>query len=166
VHIFFLADDDGAGREGGASGANGAEWLRKALQASAAPWKVVCLPRSPFGGPRGPGAERPARLPFRQWGADAVIAGRDGHYERLEVDGLPYFVNGLEEKAAPERLPGSRCVFDEDLGAMLVEADAERMDFRFVTSEGLVVDALSLRQGGVASGPGRGTAALPASLSR
>jgi hypothetical protein len=162
VHVFLLAGE-GARREADA------EWLRKALLASAAPWKVVCLPRAPYSSHQGPGTESPWRWPFRQWGADAVIAGRDGHYERLEVDGIPYFVNGLEGKPAPERRPGSQCVFDEDLGAMLVEAGAERIDFRFVTSEGLVVDALSLRRGGVASGagrPGRGSAAVPAAISR
>lgn len=42
--------------------------------------------------------------PFESWGADAVIAGHDHHYERLANpnsltgrSGFPYIVNGLGE---------------------------------------------------------------------
>ena len=32
--------------------------------------------------------------PFQAWGADAVLAGHVHNYERLDKNGLPYFVNG------------------------------------------------------------------------
>ena len=31
----------------------------------------------------------------RAWGADAVLAGHDHTYERLQIGEIPYFVNGL-----------------------------------------------------------------------
>ena len=34
------------------------------------------------------------RWPFRSWGAHFVVSGHDHNYERLEVSGFPYFVNG------------------------------------------------------------------------
>jgi tartrate-resistant acid phosphatase type 5 len=80
------------------------------------------------------------------------MSGRDGHYERLEVDGVTYFVNGPDGSSAPlsSQVPGSRCVFNEEQGAMLIEAAPDRIDFRFVTAEGLVVDAHTLRKQGLA----------------
>lgn len=176
VHVFSLNLE--SDRPGGESGA---EWLRKGLMASTAPWKIVCLSRAPYSsyGDASEEAGRGPRWPFRQWGADAVIAGRGGHYERLEADGMTYFVNGLEgepPRAAEARAPGSQCLFDEDEGAMLVEADAERIDFRFVTAEGMVVDAHSLRRQSLAGRTDRrdgdsdrrggSPAAVPAALNR
>ena len=33
--------------------------------------------------------------PFAAWGADAVLSGHAHAYERIERDGIVYFVNGL-----------------------------------------------------------------------
>lgn len=35
------------------------------------------------------------RWPFKEWGATAVMSGHAHVYERLEVDNLTYFVNGI-----------------------------------------------------------------------
>lgn len=152
VHLYSLDSDssepDGIGRDG-----RQAQWLRKALAASAAPWKIVYFHHPPYSSGRH-GSSRVMRWPFKEWGADAVLAGHDHHYERLDVEGVVYFVNGLGGKSSSnpvgEPLPGSRCLFNEDDGAMLVEADSERIDFRFVTADGVVVDAHTLRKPAVA----------------
>lgn len=149
VHLFSLGNEvlePTASRDGAA-----AQWLRKSLAASHAPWKIVYLQEAPYSS--GPdGSARAPRWPFKEWGADAVMSGRDGHYERLEVDGMTFFVNGPGGSPEPlsAQAPGSRCVFNEEQGAMLIEAAPERIDFRFVTAEGLVVDAHTLRKHGLA----------------
>jgi hypothetical protein len=165
VHFFFLAPDS-AGPGAASREAARALWLRKALAASPAAWKIVYLLRSPYSSALGDEAKAP-RWPFREWGADAVLSGRDGGYERLRIDGLTFIVNGPGGKPGAsrtaERLPGSQCVFDEDAGALLIEADGSRIDFRYVTAEGVVVDAHTLRKGALAGHP---SPARPASIRR
>lgn len=159
VHLFSLDshpdEPDGIGRD-----SRQAQWLRKALAASAAPWKIVYFHHAPYSsGARG--SAKAMRWPFREWGADAVMSGHGRHYERLEVDGLAFFVKGTGGKgAAPaaDPLPGSRCVFAEDDGAILVEAARDRIDFRFVTAEGVVVDTHTLRKSVLAGSPSAGSA--------
>lgn len=157
VHLFSLG---GGEPEPAAAREASARWLRKALAASGAPWKIVYLEEAPYSS-AADFADRPDRAPrwpFKEWGADAVMSGRDGHYERLEVDGMTYFINGpgtsVGRSGSPEplaaRAPGSRCVFNEEQGAMLIEAGPGRIDFRFVTAEGMVVDAHTLRKQGLA----------------
>ena len=36
-----------------------------------------------------------AQWPYGEWGADAVLAGHDHTYERLFINGVTYFVNGM-----------------------------------------------------------------------
>ena len=75
--------------------------------------------------------------PFKQWGATVVIAGHDHNYERLFVDGMPYFVNGLggRKRRGLERcVPGSKRRYADDYGAMLVIATSESLSFQFMTS--------------------------------
>lgn len=171
VHLFILAPDsvgpDGVTRDP-ARDASRARWLRRALAASPAAWKIVYQLRSPYSSAQGQVAKVP-RWPYREWGADAVLSGRDGGYERLRIDGLTFIVNGpgAAERAgktrSADRLPGSQCVFDEDAGALLIEADPNRIEFRFVSAEGMVVDAHTLRKGALAGSP---SPALPAAARR
>ena len=139
--------------------------LRKALAASSATWKIVCIHNAaPASDARG--CNRAPRLPFREWGADAVISGQGRGYERFLADGVPFFVNGPGGKPgypAGDPMPGSQCLFAEEDGAMLIEADGERIDFRFVTAEGLVVDSHTLRKAPVpgSSAAVRASARIP-----
>ncbi len=59
--------------------------------------------------------------PFGEWGADAVISGHDHTDERLQVGGIPYFVNGPGGKSRYDfeiPLPQSRVRYNQDYGAM------------------------------------------------
>jgi hypothetical protein len=147
---LFVLDGASTSREGDDPAARR---LKDELQASTAPWKIVCIQDAPY--PQGEGRGEPFRWPLKEWGADAVLAGHDRRYERLEIDGLACFAGGAGSGAGVEvgALPGSRCVYDEDHGALLIEAESARVDFRYVTSEGVVVDAHSLRKP-ILAGPG------------
>jgi hypothetical protein len=83
--------------------------------------------------------------PYAEWGADVVLAGHDHLYERLEVKGLPYFVNGLGGMPtiyafAEPPLPESRARYNEDWGAQLVEVYSNQMVFSFITRAEKVID--------------------------
>jgi hypothetical protein len=84
---------------------------------------------------------------YQDWGADAVLAGHDHTYERIVLNGFPYFVNGLGGKSlydfgAP--VTGSQVRYNGDYGAMLVEASASHITFQFITRTGVVIDTYTL----------------------
>jgi hypothetical protein len=89
------------------------------------------------------------RWPFKDWGADAVLAGHEHNYERLLVDGLPYFVNGvggggLYNFGTP--LPESQFRFNSDYGAMLVTASETVVRFEFYSRTGKLIDQYELQK--------------------
>lgn len=141
VHLFALDSDsrepDGVGRS-----STQAAWLQDKLANSDAPWKLVYMHHPPYSS----GWQGPVdwtRWPFQEWGATAVISGHDHTYERILVNGFPYFVNGLGGGAIyrfESITHGSQVRFNADYGAMLVEADQESIVFQFVTRHGEVVD--------------------------
>lgn len=143
VHFFALNTDsrevDGVGRSSAQ-----AEWLSNRLAASNSTWKIVYGHHPPYtSGLRGPVDWM--RWPFKEWGATAYLSGHDHFYERLEVDGLPYFINGIGGGAIYEIGPptaGSIVRFNEDYGAMLVEATDLAIQFQFITRSGAVVDEI------------------------
>lgn len=145
VHFFALNTDsreaDGVGRS-----SVQAEWLRERLSASVSAWKIVYGHHPPFSsGLRGPVDWM--RWPFKEWGATAYLSGHDHFYERLEVDGLPYFINGIGGGAIYDigsPASGSIVRFNDDYGAMLVEASEMAVKFQFVTRSGVLVDEYSI----------------------
>lgn len=149
VHLFVV-DSDAREPDGITSGSVQALWLRDALANTTAPFRLVLLHHPPYSSGR---VEPQSALqwPFAEWGATAVLAGHDHVYERLEVGGVLYFVNGLGGKSIYEfesRAAGSRVRFNADYGAMWVEADEETCTFRFVARDGVVVDAISVGRSG------------------
>jgi tartrate-resistant acid phosphatase type 5 len=148
VHFFAI---DGDYREPDGVNANSiqAAWLRDKLADSTSPWKVVYMHHPPYSSGHH-GSITWMRWPFQEWGASVVLAGHDHTYERLVIDGFPYFVNGLGGGARynfKTPLEGSQVRFRDDWGAMLVGATAETMLFHFITVEGLIIDTYRLGVG-------------------
>jgi hypothetical protein len=142
VHIFMLNTDtrepDGVGRS-----SVQAQWLQSALAASTAEWQVVIAHHPPFSsGLHGPTDY--IEWPFGEWGADVMIAGHDHLYERLEVEGFPYFITGLGGSEAVYDFvniyPGSLVRYNAMHGAIRVEATADWINFQFTNVDGEVID--------------------------
>jgi tartrate-resistant acid phosphatase type 5 len=145
LHFFNVnsnyQEPDGVGRS-----SVQAAWLREGLAASTAPWKIVYTHLSPYSSGHHGGIDWIV-WPFKEWGASAVLTGHDHTYERLEVGGLPYVVNGLGGGARyrfKEIHPGSLVRFNSDWGAQLVTATSNRLTFEFYTRNGELVDSFSL----------------------
>jgi hypothetical protein len=145
VHLFALNSDwrepDGIGQD-----SLQAAWLQGELAASEAPWKVVYMHAPPYSSGFH-GSTPVMRWPYAQWGATAVLAGHDHHYERLTIDGIPYFINGLgggAQYAIATPLPGSEARFQGEYGAMLVEASQAWLTFQFITRYGEVIDTYQI----------------------
>jgi hypothetical protein len=133
-----------------------AVWLQTGLAASTAPWQIVYMHHPPYTS----GGTHPSttilQWPYKAWGADVVLAGHNHIYERLSIEGLPYFVNGLGGAAIqPMGTPvaGSLVRYNANYGAMRVEADATALTFQFVSRSGAVHDLCTLTQPGAGGAP-------------
>ncbi len=85
--------------------------------------------------------------PFQDWGADAVFSGHDHHYERLLVNDLLYFVQGLSGGAIYDIYeidPRSQVRYNQKYGAMLVDATLARLWFGFFNIDGELIDEYTL----------------------
>jgi hypothetical protein len=145
VHLFAIDNLDPE-PDGIDSNSIQARWLQRRLAASTAPWKLVYMHIPPYSSGVH-GSNTTAQWPYRQWGATAVLAGHDHIYERLLVDGLPYFVNGLGGQSIytiPAIQPGSQARYNGDYGAMLVQASAAAITFQFITQAGVLVDTYTI----------------------
>lgn len=141
VH-FFALDSDSNEPDGIAVDSVQAKWLREQLASSTSPWKVVYLHHPPFSSGRH-GSTAPLQWPFEEWGTSVVLSGHDHLYERLQVGGIPYFVNGLGGKSIYQFgtvREESRVRFNKDFGAMLVEASPAAIRFRFISRGRRLVD--------------------------
>jgi len=145
VHLFML-DTDEREPDGATETSLQAQWLRQRLGQSTASWKLVLAHHAPYTSHEVEDITR-MRWPFKAWGADAVLSGFYHVYERLLVDGLPYFVNGASG-AWVSRFgaidPHSQFRYAEDNGAILVDASVTRIRFRFVNRRGRIVDEYAL----------------------
>lgn len=153
VH-FFMLDSDEALRNSADMAAQKA-WLQPAMAASDAPFKVVAVHHPPYtSSARGPYAGM--RWPFREWGADLVLNGHDHYYERLEVDGLPYVVNGIGGQSVTAfpatAVAQSRAHYSGSNGAMRITATDALLTAEFLSVDGAVRDVLALGPSGPVSG--------------
>ena len=147
VH-FFALDSDSREPDGVNSSSPQAAWLQAGLADATAPWKIVYMHHPPYSSGLH-GSVDWTRWPYQEWGASAVLTGHDHTYERLVIDGFPYFVNGLGGGAVYQFvhvIDGSQVRYNDDYGAMLVEATQSRITFQFINRQGEVVDTYSLEK--------------------
>ena len=148
VHFFVLDSESALDSRTEMSAQQ--NWLQRQLAASTAPWQIVVLHHAPYSS-GSHGSNEALQWPYAAWGADAVLAGHDHVYERLEADGIPYFVNGLGGKSIYEfdsALPNTRARYNRDYGAMRISADDSRMKFEFINTSGAIIDSHLVEDGG------------------
>ena len=153
VHLFFV-NSNSQEPDGRNSASAQAMWLQAQLAASTAPWKLVVLHHAPYSSAEH-GSQPVMQWPYAGWGASAVLAGHDHTYERLLVDGLPYFVNGLGGNDIYDfntPLPDSQVRYNANYGAMLVQANDSALTFEFVNRMGVLVDSYTINRPPLATG--------------
>lgn len=146
---FYALDSDVHEPDGVTSDSNQASWLEDAVADSTACWNFAYFFHPPYSSGQD-GNSIWMQWPFASMGIDAVFSGRDRHYERLEVDGIPFFVNGLGGNTITPFSaiqPGSQIHYNDDFGAMLVTADQDTAIFEFYNTNEDLVD-YHLEQGG------------------
>ena len=139
---FFALDSDIREPDGITVDSRQAEWLRAKLETSNSAWRVVYLHHPPFSSGIH-GNTLATQWPYEDWGSTAVLAGHDHSYERLQLGGIPYFVNGLG--GAPSYgflgvVEGSRKRYAAGHGAMLVQAQGNVITYSFYTTKNVRVD--------------------------
>jgi len=142
VH-FFALDSDSREVDGVGKSSIQAQWLKDRLAVCTSPWKIVYMHHPPYSSGRH-GPIDWMQWPFLEWGASAVISGHDHTYERLIINSFPYFINGLGGKSRysfPNPLPESQIRYNDDYGAMLVEATGSQITFQFINLAGDVIDS-------------------------
>jgi tartrate-resistant acid phosphatase type 5 len=123
-------------------------WLRAHLAASNAPWQIVYLHHAPYSSAAVHGSNTAMQWPFASWGADAVIAGHDHTYERIFAAGIVYFVNGLGGRSIYDfgiPVPGSQVRYNDDYGAMRVNASDLSITFEFISTSGNIIDTYTIK---------------------
>jgi len=147
VH-FFMLDTDARDPDGASAISVQGRWLERKLTESGARWKLVFAHHAPYTSHTVPDIEY-MRWPFKAWGADAVLSGFYHVYERLLVEDLPYFVNGSGGSWTShfgEIDPRSQFRYREEYGAQLIDADEDRITFRFVNRLGRIIDEYTLQK--------------------
>ena len=145
VHFYAINSDsrepDGVGRS-----SQQADWLQNQLAASRSIWDVVYFHHSPYSSGLH-GEVDWMQWPFAEWGADVVLSGHDHTYERISRDGITYFVNGLGGMTRYSffgAVEGSQVRYNQDFGAMLVEASESAIHFQFINRQNEMIDSFEL----------------------
>jgi tartrate-resistant acid phosphatase type 5 len=141
VHFFALNDIESEPDGVGVSSIQAA-WLQSNLSASTSTWNIVYMHYPPYSS-GSHGSIDWARWPYREWGADVVLAGHDHTYERLEEDGLTYIVDGLGGNGIYDFeniVDGSQVRYNGDYGALRVEVNETHILFQFFSRSNVLVD--------------------------
>ena len=148
--VEFFTINSGRDGEADCCGSEQAIWLKDALANSSTPFKIVYFHHPPYSSSKH-GSNSNLQWPFKEWGADIIFSGHSHQYERINEINDPHFyyiVNGLGGRAKfydcnvnpldNERF-NSLC-YDQNYGAMKLEANSEELKIRFINVDELVVD--------------------------
>jgi len=141
---FFMLDSDPREPDGIAVSSVQAAWLQTRLAAATECWKIVQLHHAPYSSCNSHGSHPTLQWPYEAWGASAVIAGHDHVYERLQVGGIPFFVNGTGGRPLngfiPTPVAGSQVRYSSDYGAMRITATGSSLTFEHFNRAATPID--------------------------
>ncbi len=144
VHLIFLDSNKRANTN---HRSEQRKWAKSVITSSTAKWKLVLFHHSPYSSGKN-GSTNLMRWDFNQWGISAVISAHDHMYERLDIDGVPYFVNGLGGTTIREfgdPLENSKVRFNDNHGAMKITISNDAMHFEFIDVDGNKIDQYSIK---------------------
>lgn len=146
---FFALNSNFQEPHGSTADSTQAEWLQEALARSTAEFQIAYFHHPPYNSGNGHGDQEHMQWPFKEWGVDAVLAGHEHIYERLMIDGLPYFTNGVGGSSIynfTEQREGSQAIWAENFGSILITALPGRLQFDFYTIDfgGVLIDRFVL----------------------
>ena len=157
VHFFAVNSTKKTEPDGISKTSNQAEWLKNQLSVSKAQWKIVYFHNPPFSSSLKHGSNKSLQWDFEQWGVTAVISGHVHAYERILRDDnldniqLPYFTVGLGGvrtlyKFSEQLVDGSHSRYNFGHGALIVDANENRIEFRFYSIEkrGRLIDSYTI----------------------
>jgi hypothetical protein len=146
VHLWSL-DSDTHEPDGVSSDSVQGQWLEAGLAASQSCYDIVYFHHAAYSSSSAHGSSEYMQWPFEEWGAEAVLAGHDHTYERLQVGLIPYFVNGLGGAGrygfGPE-LPETIVRHGGLVGAQLVTATPTSIRFEFYEDDGTLLDVYTV----------------------
>ena len=150
VHLFVL-DSDVQEPDGNTFDSVQGRWFQAAAARSKACAKIALFHHPPYSsalrGEANGGV--PMRWPFDTVGMTAVISGQDRVYERLQVDGVPYFIIGAGGGADTHTFAAtpraeSQVRYRDRPGAMKLTATQNDLTFAFVNIENTLIDTLTV----------------------
>lgn len=159
VHVFFINagyQTDGTLVEvnGNSESSIQAQWILSRAIRSTARWKIAVVSHPPFtsrdaaigfGGYPGNTA---LQWDFESYGFNAVFSGHGQHYERILLDGFPYFINGAGGHALQDfndpPAAGSDLRYNDDYGAIRLSATCYTLLVQFVNRAGTVIDSYEI----------------------
>lgn len=149
IHFFVLNSNQDE-PDGTSSASAQGTWLRTQLAQSVAPWNVVVDHHPPFSSDNSHGSAEWMQWPFARWGADIVLSGHAHTYERIERDGIVYFVNGLGGADlydfSDTPVSGSALRFRDEWAAQFVTATSSDIRLELRTVSGAIIDEHILHQ--------------------
>lgn len=136
--------------DGTSSDSRQARWLQAQLATSSSRWNIVYDHHPPYSSDLVHSSSSYMQWPFAAWGADVVLSGHAHAYERVERDGVVYFVNGLG--GAPRYLfgipvDGSQIRYNGDWGAQKVTVEDNALTFEFWSAAGELIDSYTVHAG-------------------
>ncbi len=144
---FFMLDSDTREPDGTSSDSVQAQWLKDALAASKATYKVVAFHHPPYSSSEH-GSNKWMQWPFAEWGATLVLSGHDHVYERIIKNGFPYIIDGAGGQSLynfKTPIDGSEVRYNCNFGALLVDMDDKSLTTRFITVKGGLVDTYVIK---------------------
>ena len=139
---FFVVDSDCHQTDGVNAWSTQAQWLETQMTNSPHPWKIVYFHHAPYSSTNA-GDSGYLQWDFKEWGATAIISGHYHIYERLQVDGLTYFVNGIGGNSLHEFtdvLPYSQVRYNQKHGATLITFSGNEANFKTLNIDHEVID--------------------------
>ena len=139
---FFVLNSNQSEPDGVKYYSSQARWLREKIMHSHSRWNIVYFHHAPYSSGY-QGSSDWMQWPFRTLGIDAVFSGHEHSYERLEIDSLPYFVNGCGgalRRTFVDTLHGSMIRYSGNFGAQLAETFQDSMNISFYNANDSLVD--------------------------
>ncbi len=140
---FFMLSSDGREPDANAVGGTQFNWFTQAMAQSTSTFKLVFFHHPAYTYPSNHGPD----LTMRGWnfgarGVTAVLNGHNHNLQRINAEGISWFVSGAAGQSLYSingSVAGGQFAASA-FGFLLVDAYADRLEFRFVNTAGQVLD--------------------------